>query len=70
MFLKNALYVAAWDHEITHDLQQIMVLGEKICMSVARLESWSDWRMPAHTGSCRCRRGASRATRLNAATMA
>jgi len=25
-------YVAAWDHEITRDLQQIMVLGEKICV--------------------------------------
>ena len=32
MFLKNAWYVAAWDHEITHELQQIMVLGEKICV--------------------------------------
>ena len=31
MFLKNAWYVAAWDHEITRDLQQIIVLGEKIC---------------------------------------
>ena len=32
MFLKNAWYVAAWDHEITTDLQQVVVLGEKICM--------------------------------------
>ncbi len=32
MFLKNAWYVAAWDHEITQDLQQIIVLGKKICM--------------------------------------
>ena len=32
MFLNNAWYVAAWDHEITRDLQQIMVLGEKICV--------------------------------------
>lgn len=32
MFLKNAWYVAARDHEITRDLQQIMVLGEKICV--------------------------------------
>ena len=32
MFLKNAWYVAAWDHEITRDLQQIVVLGEKICV--------------------------------------
>lgn len=32
MFLKNAWYVAAWSSEITHDLQQIRVLGEKICM--------------------------------------
>ena len=31
MFLKNAWYVAAWDHEVTRDLQQITVLGEKIC---------------------------------------
>ena len=31
MFLKNAWYVAAWDHEITRDLQQIIVVGEKIC---------------------------------------
>ena len=32
MFLKNAWYVAAWNHEITRDLQQIMVLGEKSCI--------------------------------------
>ena len=32
MFLKNAWYVAAWDHEITRELQQIMVLGEVTCM--------------------------------------
>ena len=32
MFLKNAWYVAAWAEEITQDLQQIMVLGEKICV--------------------------------------
>ena len=32
MFLKNAWYVAAWDHEITDALRQIMVLGEKICV--------------------------------------
>ena len=32
MFLKNAWYVAAWDHEITKDLQQVLVLSEKICI--------------------------------------
>ncbi|CUH83656.1 aromatic ring-hydroxylating dioxygenase subunit alpha [Thalassovita mediterranea] len=32
MFLKNAWYVAAWSQEITRDLQQIRVLGEKICV--------------------------------------
>lgn len=32
MFLKNAWYVAAWAEEVTHDLQQIIVLGEKICV--------------------------------------
>ncbi|MCV2894283.1 aromatic ring-hydroxylating dioxygenase subunit alpha [Lentibacter sp. XHP0401] len=32
MFLKNAWYVAAWDHEVTQDLTQIIVLGEKICI--------------------------------------
>lgn len=32
MFLNNAWYVAAWDHEITNDLQQVVVLGKKICM--------------------------------------
>ena len=32
MFLKNAWYVAAWKSEITTELQQIMVLGEKICI--------------------------------------
>ena len=31
MFLKNAWYVAAWGHEITRKLQQIFVLGEKVC---------------------------------------
>lgn len=32
MFLKNAWYVAAWDHQITRDPQQIMVLGERPCV--------------------------------------
>ena len=32
MFLKNAWYVAAWDHEISGNLRQIEVLGEKICV--------------------------------------
>ena len=32
MFLKNAWYVAAWDHEVTRELQQITVLGENICV--------------------------------------
>lgn len=32
MFLKNAWYVAAWSEEIGSDLQQILVLGEKICV--------------------------------------
>lgn len=31
MFLKNAWYVAAWSEEISDSLQQILVLGEKIC---------------------------------------
>ena len=29
MFLKNAWYVAAWGHEITRKLQQIIVFGRK-----------------------------------------
>ena len=32
MFLKNAWYVAAWSDEIKGELQQVKVLGEKICM--------------------------------------
>ncbi|MEO1193456.1 MAG: aromatic ring-hydroxylating dioxygenase subunit alpha [Pseudomonadota bacterium] len=32
MFLRNAWYVAAWSSEITQDLRQIRVLGEKICI--------------------------------------
>jgi len=32
MFLKNAWYVAAWGDEVTRNLQQIVVLGEKICV--------------------------------------
>ena len=32
MFLKNAWYVAAWDHEIDASLKQIIVLNEKICI--------------------------------------
>ena len=32
MFLKNAWYVAAWSEEIVNTLQQVKVLGEKICM--------------------------------------
>ncbi len=32
MFLKNAWYVAAWGEEVTRDLQQIMVLNQKICI--------------------------------------
>jgi phenylpropionate dioxygenase-like ring-hydroxylating dioxygenase large terminal subunit len=30
MYLRNAWYVAAWDHEITRDPKQIKVLGDKI----------------------------------------
>lgn len=40
MFLKNAWYVAAWDDEITRELQQIMVLGEKICCSARQRPTW------------------------------
>ncbi len=32
MYLKNAWYVAAWGDEIARELQQFVVLGEKICM--------------------------------------
>ena len=32
MFLKNGWYVAAWSEEIVNTLQQVKVLGEKICM--------------------------------------
>ncbi len=32
MFLRNAWYVAAWSSEIDRRLQQIRVLGERICM--------------------------------------
>lgn len=32
MFLKNAWYVAAWGEEIDESLQQVIVLGEKICV--------------------------------------
>lgn len=32
MFLKNAWYVAAWADEVTRDLAQIKMLGEKICV--------------------------------------
>ncbi len=32
MFLRNAWYVAAWSSEITQDLRQFRVLGEKICI--------------------------------------
>ena len=32
MFLKNAWYVAAWADEVTHNLQQITVLNQKICI--------------------------------------
>ena len=31
MFLKNAWYVAAWATEIDQSLQQIEILGERIC---------------------------------------
>ncbi|SPF76564.1 Toluene-4-sulfonate monooxygenase system iron-sulfur subunit TsaM1 [Aliiroseovarius pelagivivens] len=32
MFLKNAWYVAAWDHEVSRDPSQVVVLNEKICL--------------------------------------
>lgn len=32
MFLKNAWYVAAWSDEITEELQQVILLGDNICM--------------------------------------
>lgn len=33
MFLRNAWYVAAWSGEVGQGLQQIRVLGERICLS-------------------------------------
>ena len=33
MFLRNAWYVAAWSSEVGQGLQQIRVLGERICLS-------------------------------------
>ncbi|MCB1429817.1 MAG: aromatic ring-hydroxylating dioxygenase subunit alpha [Nitratireductor sp.] len=32
MFLRNAWYVAAWSDEITQDLQQVILLDDRICM--------------------------------------
>lgn len=32
MFLRNAWYVAAWSDEITTDLQEVVLLNERICM--------------------------------------
>ena len=32
MFLRNAWYVAAWGDEITEDLQEIILLEERVCM--------------------------------------
>ncbi len=32
MFLRNAWYVAAWDHEVTRTLQPIQILGDRIVL--------------------------------------
>ena len=32
MFLRNAWYVAAWDHEVTRDLRAVRVLGDSIVL--------------------------------------
>ncbi len=32
MFLKNAWYVAAWGTDVSSELQQIRILGEKVCI--------------------------------------
>lgn len=32
MFLKNAWYVAAWDHEVGRELRRVTVLGEHLCL--------------------------------------
>ena len=32
MFLKNAWYVAAWDHEVSRELKPVTILGEKIVL--------------------------------------
>jgi phenylpropionate dioxygenase-like ring-hydroxylating dioxygenase large terminal subunit len=32
VFLKNAWYVAAWDHEVTRDLRPVTILGEEIAL--------------------------------------
>ncbi|SVD20527.1 uncharacterized protein METZ01_LOCUS373381, partial [marine metagenome] len=31
-FLRNAWYVAAWDHEIGDDLTALTILGDHICL--------------------------------------
>ena len=32
MFLRNAWYVAAWDHEVTRTLQPVQILGDRIVL--------------------------------------
>ena len=32
MFLKNAWYVAAWDHEVGRELKPVKILGEEIVL--------------------------------------
>ena len=32
MFIKNAWYVAAWDHEVDRDLKPVTILSENIVL--------------------------------------
>ncbi|SMX44261.1 hypothetical protein OCA8868_03103 [Octadecabacter ascidiaceicola] len=69
MFLKNAWCVAAWDHEVTRDLQQIVVLGEKFVRFERKLANSSRLRVRARIANCLCPTVASRAAQLSVAIM-
>ena len=65
MFLRNAWYVAAWDHEVGRELKPVKILGEEIVRVARGIETSPNQRIRAAqtTVSCPGQRVAPGATR-------
>jgi phenylpropionate dioxygenase-like ring-hydroxylating dioxygenase large terminal subunit len=47
MFIRNAWYVAAWDHEVTRAPLARTLLGDPIVFFVSKKRRWWHWKTAA-----------------------